>query len=280
MDIGAMAREVGATIELVRGAHARNTRDERAGPDLCRILIQGDGIVHMTRGPFRSEGHLGRKVTLHADPTPTEMRKLRQFLADIGRMQAREHAVEGRPGEYSPYPAWTFTVDSLAAEIARMDGIDLAECTRPATWRRIEERFLGTLSNIAQVWDFARETHYVTGATASNAEPGTGRVTNVELKGQRLVMRILNPKSLPVFLREEPRGMELYVPGDMPDTMMTALKGRTVREVVGIDSDHVIMKAEPGGNGAENMTVLKVRGRRIAVAPAPADVDTWWLDTD
>lgn len=187
MDIGAMAREVGATIELVRGAHARNTRDERAGPDLCRILIQGDGIVH---------------------------------------------------------------------------------------------RFLGTLSNIAQVWDFARETHYVTGATASNAEPGTGRVTNVELKGQRLVMRILNPKSLPVFLREEPRGMELYVPGDMPDTMMTALKGRTVREVVGIDSDHVIMKAEPGGNGAENMTVLKVRGRRIAVAPAPADVDTWWLDTD
>ena len=275
MDIGAMARSLDATVELTRGGHPR---DERAGPDLCRLSVQGDGVVELARGPFRSEGYTGRKVSLHAEPTAAEMRRLREFLAEIGRLQAREIAVEGRPAEHSPYPAWSFTVDALAAEVARADGIDLASCTRPATWMRTVERRQGALANVAQAWDWSREMHHVRGAVAANAEPGMGRVTNAELKGQRLVMRILNPKHSPVFLREEPRGMEVYVPGGMPDTMMAALKGRTVREVVGIDSDHVVTSAVPGGNGAEGMTVLRVKGRRVAVETPPADIDAWWLD--
>jgi hypothetical protein len=276
LDIGEIAGRFGASIELIR----RDLEsEETATTDICRLSVQAGEVVALRRAPFRSEGHTGRKVSLHLPPTGAETRKLEDFLADIGRHQARERAVAGNATALSPYPAWSFSVDALAAELARMDGIDLTQCTRPAKWRRVEEIRgpAGRLATVTEAWYWSRTTHHVDGAVADNAEAGSGRTTLAEMKGSALVMRILNPRTVDVFLREMPKGTELQVNSTFPDTAMSAMRGRTVREVLGIDSDHVITSVGTGSHGVDHPTVMKVKGARVPLARAPEGVDTWWL---
>lgn len=280
LEIGARALKLGARVELVKTDLGDR---ERADADMCRLSVRGDETVLVQRRPFISEGYTGRRLTLHQAPTKTEVRKLEAFLDDIARNQARERAVEGHASDVSPYPAWSFTADALAMEIARMDSIDLTQCVRPARWRMIRENRGpgGRRLTVDEAWGWSCEMHFVKGAVADNAEAGSGRTTTAEMKGSSLTMRILKPKSMEMFLRELPKGMELQVKATFPETTLHGMRGRTVREVLGIDSDNVIISAHRGEHGVDYPTVLKVKGARVPLAPPPQGVDTWWLgDTE
>lgn len=242
-----------------------------ATSEMCPIILVEEGVfIGIARPEFRSEGYrppsmrIDTRKSRKADETRVDT-----FLRTAARLQAREAAVAGHEDPHVLYPPWSFRADGLALAMAAAAGIDLAECTRPATWRRTVEPYNGHLATPSSTWDWARETTYVRGDRAGRE----GTPTDAELRGDRLVMSLLNPGG-GAYLREETARTILHIEETLPETMMVALAGRPVGDVLDVACDHRIVRAHRDDAG----TALIVRGPGAPVQAAPDGVDTWWLN--
>lgn len=270
--IEARARSLGAKIYCTSRTTG-NLRGESA-PHICNVLVEfKDDDILLVRHGLRSEGRSPKRAKIV--PGARGEATLDLFLKNIADLQAREVAIANHGIDNIVYPPWAFSVDALVLEIAKQDGIDLVLCSKPAVHPRTYTMQNGRLATAEEAWQWSRTTHAVRGHHG-NADPGSGRSLDVEMKGSPLIARVLTPRSRPITLREEPRGTWLLLPGiQLPDTVLGALKGRSVNEIVeGLGSDHTIISAE----SRENQPWLKIKGPRVPLVAAPEGVETEWLD--
>jgi len=271
--VQARAGEIGAAIRCV--THMQ-PQDRPIGGLVgeCAVLVEpnGDGLAAM-RHDFRAEGMSPRRVKV--DAGKAGLGRLDDFLGRIARLQARERAIVGHGVADVVYPSWAFSADALALEIAGADGVDLAQCSKPAKQSRVFERQFGRVATPEEAWQWSRTNHAVSSYSDQN-RPGGLRGFEAEMKGDRLAMRVLSPAGRNVTLREEPGGTWLVLwSTTLPDTVLMGLKGRRLSQVVeGLGDGHEIVKAE----NREDAAWLKVRGPRVPLAPAPEGIDMGWME--
>lgn len=268
------ARDLGASIRLI-GPFGRTHAPEGGVTETCPVGVEErpDGMVVM-RPHFHSEGYGGRRATIGRGTTGT--RRLDDFLDEIARDQARWRAIRGHATAHCPYPAWSFSVDALAMEMAKRDGIDLTTAARPRQREHTSERSCNPMATPVQAWDRAREASRIKAAEPDGAMQGHGRAVIADMKGARLAIRLMVPQRRDsITFLEGPAGCHVHLGQALPDTVVAAMKGRRVSEIVeGLGDTHVVTSARRKDDHIE----LAVKGPRVPLATAPDDVDTGWMD--